>query len=232
MVISTCPPGWLWRTALSTRLATRLSIETRIPGRHRRRQASSRGRCRAARPGRGGRRALPPATWARSTGSRRVTPRSLVARASSAWTSRSWCPPRASASWQAERRVSASASGSARVTSSSVRRPASGVRSSWEALATKCRWASKEAWSRANRSSRMAPSSVSSSAGAPRSRRRCRLPAEMAVAVAVMARSGPQEPAGDEPAEPPGRPGPARRARRRTRRAAGAGRARSRPRCR
>ncbi len=61
------------------------------------------------------------------------------------------------------RRSSAtSASGSARVTSTSVRSTASGVRSSWLALATNRRWASKAACRRSSMASNPAASSATS----------------------------------------------------------------------
>ena len=69
--------------------------------------------------------------------------------------SRSCWSPSCSASSQAARNASVLASGSARATWSRVRCPASGVRSSWEALATKWRCDSKEASSRPKRSSRV-----------------------------------------------------------------------------
>ena len=66
----------------------------------------------------------------------------------------------------------------------------SGVRSSWEALATKCRWASKAASRRAKRSSRVSPSCLNSSSAPSRASRSCRLVAEIRRAVAVMVRTG------------------------------------------
>ena len=67
----------------------------------------------------------------------------------------------------------------------------SGVRSSYrEALAMKCRWESNDASRRANRSSSVSPSSVNSSLRPPRPSRRCRLLAEMSLAVVMMERGG------------------------------------------
>ena len=87
VVIWTCPSGWLWRMALSMRLAMRLSISL---GSRPSLQALGLGEvdaflcCLVAAGGE-----HPVTAWARSRVSQRVTPRSLVARASSAWTSRS-----------------------------------------------------------------------------------------------------------------------------------------------
>ena len=102
---------------------------------------------------------------ARSTGSRWSRPRWLRARVSSA----SISVP-AAGRWRARLRRwrgrwRRSAWGSARATSSRVRVRVSGVRSSWEALATNCRWASKAASSRASRPSMVSARSFSSSPG-------------------------------------------------------------------
>ena len=72
----------------------------------------------------------------------------------------------------------------------SVRCNASGVRSSCEALATNWRWAWIKVSNRASRSSKVSPSSFSSSFGPSIARRRCKLVAEMVRAVVVMVRSG------------------------------------------
>ena len=92
--------------------------------------------------------------------------------------------------------------GLARATSSDVRSMASGVRSSWEALATKRRCASKAVSKRARSPSKVSPRSFSSSAGPSRPE------PQVEVLFRDMARGGghrpkrPQHPAGDDPAEP------------------------------
>ena len=85
-----------------------------------------------------------PASNARSSGSRRSSPRSLLASVSSASSSRSCSRPVASSSSQVARSCSTLASGSASATWSSVRSTVSGVRSSCDAFATNRRWASNE----------------------------------------------------------------------------------------
>ena len=84
----------------------------------------------------------------RSTGSRWLRPRWLRARISSASMRCSCCSPAASTSWHADWNVPTVAAGSLRAASISARARVSGVRSSWEALATKDRWASKAPSSR------------------------------------------------------------------------------------
>ena len=98
--------------------------------------------------------------------------------------------PRASTCSQAPRRVAALASGSASVTWSSVRSAMSGVRSSCDALATKCRCAWNDASGLANRSFSVSPSLVNSSSRRPSRSRRLKLLAEMSRAAAVIARTG------------------------------------------
>jgi hypothetical protein len=83
--------------------------------------------------------------------------------------------------------VSRLRAGLARVTWSRLRSLVIGVRRSWDALATKRRWASNDASNLANRSSRVSPSSFSSSCGPGRARRSCRLLAEIRRAAAVIA---------------------------------------------
>jgi len=91
--------------------------------------------------------------------------------------------------------------GSARATCSSVRWPASGVRSSCEAFATKWRCDSNEASRRPKRSSSVLPSSLSSSSG-PSRPRRCAgwLRRFRGRGIHLAQRS--QEPSSDEPCEP------------------------------
>ncbi len=189
VAISIQPPAALWRRALSTRFATRLAtrfgspaagaVASVVPTWMPRRWASWwRARTKF------------PAMSARSKGSRCSIPRSLLASVSSASMRRSCCSPSASTSWQVDRNVSAVASGSASATWSRVRSAVSGVRSSCEALATKCRCDANDVWSRSNRSSSVAASSLNSSSRPLRLRRRCRLLAEMSRAVAVMVRRG------------------------------------------
>ncbi len=67
---------------------------------------------------------------------------------------------------------------------------ASGVRSSWEALATNRRCAVNDSSSRPSSSSMVSARSLTSSAGPVTARRRSRLSAEMRRVTAVMSRSG------------------------------------------
>ncbi len=178
--ISAHPPGTLCRTAFSTRFATRLSTSRGSPSAGARPSLASISTSR-----------ITVATMsATSKGSARSMPRSLLASVSSASISFSCCSPSASTSSQAFRSVPASASGSASATCSTVRSAVSGVRSSCEALATKCRCAWKDPSSRPNRSFRVSPSRVNSSSRGPRRSRRLRLLAEMSRAVAVITRTG------------------------------------------
>ena len=96
----------------------------------------------------------------------------------------------ASSSWAVDRQASALVWGSSSATCSRLRSAVRGVRSSWEALATKCRCASKAAARRANRSSRVSPRRLNSSSARSRASRSCRLVAEILRAVAVMVRMG------------------------------------------
>ena len=96
----------------------------------------------------------------------------------------------ASTSSAVERHAAIVVSGSSSATCRRVRSAVRGVRSSWEALATKCRCASNAASRRPNRSSRVSPSSLSSSSGPSRARRSCRLVEEILRAVRVMVRMG------------------------------------------
>ena len=108
------------------------------------------------------------ATSARSKGSARAMPRSLPASVSSASISFSCCRPSRSASSQATRSDATLASGSRSATCSTVRSAASGVRSSWAALATKCRCDSNDASSRENRSFSVWPSQAELVVALPR----------------------------------------------------------------
>jgi hypothetical protein len=81
--------------------------------------------------------------------------------------------------------------GLARATSTSVRTIARGVRSSWEALATKRRWLEKAASSRPSIASKVSASSFSSPCGPSSAiRSRCRFCPESRLAAAVTAWSG------------------------------------------
>ena len=125
------------------------------------------------------------------TTAHRSTPRSLVARVSrasirrSCWLAELRAPARSSIAGSRRRRRGRRAR-----PAGAVRCPASGVRSSWEALATKWRCDSNDASSRPKRSSSVRPSSVSSSSGPSRSSRRWRFVAEISWAAVVIARSG------------------------------------------
>ena len=162
--ISTRPPGRLYRTALSTRFATRRSMRAASP-------AAGAGSSTVASSEpvalQVGARVSStwPASWARSTGSRWLTPRSVEASVSNDSSSRSCSWPAARSSSQVARRLASVALGSASATCSSVRSTVSGVRSSCEALATKRRCASNEASKRARRSSSVSPSRLNSSSG-------------------------------------------------------------------
>ena len=128
---------------------------------------------------------------------RRSTPRSLVARVSSASISRSWLAE-GQHLLAGRGSVSAVASGSASATWSSARSAVSGVRSSWEALATKWRCDSKDSFSRPNRSSRVVAELGELVVGAGRGRAGgAGCSAEMSRAVAVIVRSGRRNAAGD-----------------------------------
>ena len=87
-------------------------------------------------------------------------------------------------------------------TCSTVRSAASGVRSSWAALATKCRCDSNDASSRANRSFSVSPSSANSSSRLPRPQP----PAQVGGGDVPRGRDDrlqrPQQAAGQQPAEP------------------------------
>src|SRR6266699_2245812 len=189
VVTSMVPAGRLYWTALSMRLAARRSIRSGSP-------------CSGAGPSQAW-------TWSwrcwiracawcrpaaaasdRSAGSRRGRPASLVARVSSASRMRSCCLPDSRSSWPAARHCPVVAAGLRSVTCRRVRSRVSGVRSSWEALATKWRWAVNDASRRASRSSRVSASSLNSSSGPASARRSYRLVAEIRRAVAVMARTG------------------------------------------
>ena len=80
--------------------------------------------------------------------------------------------------------------GSPRATCTRVRSRVSGVRSSWEALATKCRCASNAASRRAKRSSRVSPSCLNSSSAFSSANRSWRFDAEILRAVEVISRTG------------------------------------------
>src|SRR5581483_766076 len=84
------------------------------------------------------------------------------------------------------RSSSGGASGSARATSTSVRMIDSGVRSSWEALATKRFWLSNAASRRPSMASKVSASSFSSSSGPSRPMRSWRFSSDRRRAVAVM----------------------------------------------
>ena len=101
---------------------------------------------------------------ARSTGVRSVRPCSLLARVSRPSISRSWRWLTAS-SVAPGRRSDSSASGSSSATSTRARVIVSGVRSSWEALATNRRWLSKERSSRLSMASKVPARSLISSPG-------------------------------------------------------------------
>ena len=197
VVISTRPPGTLCRSALSTRFATRLSTRRGSPAAGAGAERAVAPRClRSARVARTPRATtgqverLPPldALLAAGQGEQRLDRAAPAPR-------RARAPP--------GRRPAASrrsASGSASATWSRVRSAVSGVRSSWEALATKCRCDSNDASSRSNRSSRVL-GQLGELVVAPG-------PAQPAVQVAggdVPRGRGdgaqrPQEPAGDQPA--------------------------------
>ena len=99
-----------------------------------------------------------------------------------------------------DRQVSALVSGSSSVTCNTLRSAEMGVRSSWEALATKCRCASNAVSSRGNRSSRVSPRSLNSSCGPARARRSCRLVEEILRARAGDGPDRSEHPAGHKPA--------------------------------
>ncbi len=82
------------------------------------------------------------------------------------------------------------ASGSVAAMSAWRRSRVRGDRSSWETLATNCRCESQERSRRPRSSSKVSPSSLSSSSGPRRSSRSWRLLAEIRRAVAVMVRTG------------------------------------------
>ena len=86
--------------------------------------------------------------------------------------------------------VAGTGPGLARATSREARIVVSGVRSSWEALATKRRWASKEPSRRPRRSSMVSARSFTSSPGPLMARRSCRLSAVIRRVAAVITRSG------------------------------------------
>ncbi len=81
-------------------------------------------------------------------------------------------------------------SGLAIATSSEARMVASGVRSSWEALATKRRWAANAPSSRSSSPSIVSARSFTSSAGPGTASRACRLSAEIRRVAVVIRRSG------------------------------------------
>ena len=188
--ISAQPPGTLCLIAFPTRLVTRLSASRGSPS-----------------AGAGPSLASIVTSWvtvaattARSKGSGREMPRSLPASVSSASISFSCCRPSCRTSSQAARRVSVLAAGSPSATCSTARSAASGVRSSWAALATKCRCDSNDASSRANRSLRVWPSLLNSSSRRPVRSRRLRLVAEMSRAAATIPCSGrSRRPASSQP---------------------------------
>ncbi len=126
----------------------------------------------------------------RSAGSRLLMPPSPLARVSSASRRRCWWMPDSRSSWPVVRHCWMVVPGLRSATCSRVRSRVSGVRSSWEALATKCRWEAKEVSRRASRSLRVPASSLNSSSGPARVSRSCRLVAEIRRAVAVMVRTG------------------------------------------
>jgi putative ABC transport system permease protein len=189
VLMSARPPGRLCRMALSMRLAIRLSARLGSP-------VAGAGASllvrwmpwRSASPRRA--RITLPVMSARSSGWGCSSPRWLFARVSRAAMRRSCRSPRSTSSSQVDRSVATEDSGSAIATWSKARPAASGVRSSWEAFAMKCRCDSKEASRRANRSSSVSPSSVNSSPRPRTPRRRCRLLAEMSRAVVMIPRSG------------------------------------------
>jgi len=189
VLTSTLPPATLWRTALVSRLATSRSTSRESPSRVAgsltsptwipSRSVSGR------RPVR-----VEETVVARSTGSCPFSPLSLLAKVSRASIRRACSSLEASTSWAVQRQSAVVVPGSSSATWRRVRSAVKGVRSSWEALATKCRWASKAASSRAKRPSRVSPSSLSSSCGPSRARRSCRLVEEILRAVRVMVRMG------------------------------------------
>jgi hypothetical protein len=188
--ISAQPPGLLCRMALPTRFATRLSASRGSPSAGAGLSLASIGTSLVTAA----------ATTARSKGSGREMPRSLPASVSSASISFSCCRPSRRTSSQAARRASTLAAGSPSATCSTVRSAASGVRSSWAALATKCRCDSNEASSRANRSLRVWPSRLNSSSRPEVRNRRLRFVAEMSRAVATIACNGrSRRPASSQP---------------------------------
>ena len=138
--------------------------------------------------------------------SRRSRPRWLRARVSSASMSCSCWSPASSEHPCRCRGGGQGGAGSARAIWSRVRLRASGVRSSWEALATNWRWASNAASSRASSPSMVSPRSLSSSSG----------PARASRGAGCLRRSAGRRRSSSAAAAAPGRR-PASRARRRAR---------------
>ena len=142
-----------------------------------------------------------PASEPRSTGSARRSADSLRASSSRLSISRSLRSTVSRTASPIARSSLALASESASATSISVRMIASGVRSSWDALATKCRWLANAESSRASMPSNVSASSLSSSAGPTSPMRSPRFSPETRRAVAVIFRSGlSARPASSQPA--------------------------------
>ncbi len=99
-------------------------------------------------------------------------------------------PDSSSTCSQVARKVVTVALGSESTISSRARTAVSGVRSSWDALATKRRWASNAPSSRPSRPSIVSASSRSSSGGPPIDSRRLRFASEISWVVVVIVRSG------------------------------------------
>ena len=189
VLTSTRPPGTLWRSALSSRFATRRSARRGLPAAGAAPSAACSVRFRSAASA--WRDAMTgPVTAARSKGSRSGRPACPVARVSSASMRCCCSAPAARTRSCAVRSDSTVAPGSARATWLMTRWRASGVRSSCEALAMNWRWARNDASSRASSPSKVSPSSLSSSSGPRRARRSLRLVTEICRAAAVMVRTG------------------------------------------
>src|ERR1039457_6749201 len=190
VVTSTKPPRSLWQTALSTTLATMRASSVSLPVT----SASPRCWCTARPRSAAAVRRVPSALEA-IPGSETVvrsvmTPRCAPASTRKLSTRRSaWSRPLRT--FPASTDASLDTGGDLpSATSSEVRIMASGVRSSWEALATKLRWASNAPSSRPRSPSTVSPSSLSSSLGPCRASRWCRLSSEIWRVVAVMTRRG------------------------------------------
>ena len=186
--------------ALSTRLATSRSMSLGSPSRGAGRMAVS--TCNPRRsvsgPGRG------PGRFGRCRPgrlrSRWSSPLSLLARVRRA-SMRCFCSSlEASSSWAVDRQFRALVWGSSSATCSRLRSAVRGVRSSWEALATKCRCASNAAARRANRSSRVSPSRLNSSSAWSQGEPFLQVGGRDSAGGGGDGPDGSQHPAGDEPA--------------------------------